>query len=198
MFVQIMEGRAADTTSFRQQAQRWDEDVRPGAIGWLGTTAGVTPDGTLIAIARFESEAAARANSARPEQGAWWAETERCFAGPVTFAESSDVDVLLNGGTDDAGFVQVMKGSADRAPLARMDALFTEFAPQWRTDVLGGIRAWLSPTDYVEVMYFTSETAARAGEQAPPPPALLAQLGDFEAMTAGVQYLDITDPILAS
>ena len=38
--------------------------------------------------ARFESEEAAQANSDRPEQGAWWAETAKVFDGEATFRNS--------------------------------------------------------------------------------------------------------------
>ena len=51
----------------------------------------MTDDGTLVLLARFESEEAARANSERPEQGEWWAETEKIFDGEPTFKDSSMV-----------------------------------------------------------------------------------------------------------
>ena len=84
--------------------------------GYLGDTSGVAADGRSIAIVRFESEADARANSDRPEQSAWWAETEKYLGDDVSFTESSDVTPFLGGGSDKAGFVQVMKVSGvDRA-----------------------------------------------------------------------------------
>jgi len=195
MFVQIIQGHVADTEGFRRQGDRWEAELRPGTRGFLGTTGGITADGTAILAARFESTEAARANSERPEQGTWWADMERCFDGPVTFAESSDVEVLLAGGSGPAAFVQVMKGSTDkRSLLAEMDQLFTTAAPTWRPDVIGGLRAWITPTDYVEIIYFTSEAQARANEQSTPPPAVIARMADFEAMMAGSEYLDLTEP----
>jgi len=89
----------------------------------------------------------------------------------------------------------VMKGSTDkRSLLAEMDQLFTTAAPTWRPDVIGGLRAWITPTDYVEIIYFTSEAQARANEQSTPPPAVIARMADFEAMMAGSEYLDLTEP----
>jgi hypothetical protein len=199
MFVQIIEGHVSDPEHLRSQMQRWTEDLRPGAAGFLGSTGGVTADGTGFLAARFESAESARANSDRPEQGAWWAETETCFDGEVHFTESSDVETLLGGGSDEAGFVQVMKGSmASRDQAAEIDRLFTEHAPQWRPDVIGGLRAWISPTDYVEVFYFTSEAEARTNEQAPPPPELAEQMAGYDEMVASTTYLDLSDPILVS
>ena len=74
MFVQIIEGKARDAEGLKRQGDRWAEEVGPGAVGFLGVTSGVTADGRAITIARFESEEAAKANAARPEQSAWWSE----------------------------------------------------------------------------------------------------------------------------
>ena len=74
----------------------------PGRAGFLGSTGGVTDGGDAVAFARFDTAAHAKANSERPEQGQWWAETEKCFEGEVTFTDSEDVDTLLAGGSNDA------------------------------------------------------------------------------------------------
>jgi hypothetical protein len=194
MFVQVIEGRVADPAALRRQFDRWNTELRPGAKGFLGSTGGATDDGRAIGIARFESAAAARANSNRPEQGEWWAETEKCFDGPVTFSDSEDVDQFLAGGSDRAGFVQVMKGSADRAKLQAMDEGFAASAATFRPDLIGGLRIWTAPGSYIEVAYFTSEAEARAGEAKAPPPELAEEMKDFEALMADVEYLDLRDP----
>jgi hypothetical protein len=199
MFIQVIEGKVADAEGVRRQMDRWMAELRPGATGWLGTTAGVTADGWSISLARFESAAAARANSTRPEQGAWWAETEKCFAGPVSFAESEDVEMFLGGGTDDAGFVQIMKGHGiDRAAVAEMDRVFEPISTQVRPDVLGLTRVWLGPDSYVEAVYFTSEADARAGETAEMPAEVQATMEKFGELMSGLEYFDLTDPQLHS
>ena len=48
--------------------------------------------------------------SDRPEQAAWWAETERLFDGDVTFHDTEDVHIMSHGDLDQAHFVQVMEG----------------------------------------------------------------------------------------
>ena len=63
MFVQVIQGQVADAEQAHAALDRWAEELAPNAAGWLGTTAGVTDDGQLIMLARFESEAAARRNS---------------------------------------------------------------------------------------------------------------------------------------
>jgi hypothetical protein len=195
MFVQIIEGRVTDRDGLRRQMDRWASELRPGATGYLGTTAGVTDDGYAIAFARFESAAAATANSERPEQGRWWAETEKSYEGAVTFSDSDDIDTLLAGGSNDAGFVQIMKGTGkDREQLRAMDESFTEHAPSFRPDLIGGLRVWTGPDSYVEAAYFKSEAEAREGEKREPP-AELAE-GAFEEAMANVEFLDLRDPWL--
>src|SRR5262249_29424310 len=140
MFVQVIEGRVSDREGLRRQMDKWMTDLRPGATGFLGSTAGVTDDGKGIALARFESAAAARANSDRPEQGAWWNDTAKCYSGDVTFTESEDTETFLGGGSNDAGFVQIMRGTADRDQLHAMDTAFEQVAESWRPDLIGVLR----------------------------------------------------------
>ena len=92
MFVQVIQGRVSDAGQVRAQLDRWQAELAPTSIGWLGTTAGVTDDGTMVALARFESEEAARQNSDRPEQSAWWEATEPLFTEPPVFHEGSRPD----------------------------------------------------------------------------------------------------------
>ncbi|HZC25534.1 MAG TPA: hypothetical protein VE287_00840, partial [Actinopolymorphaceae bacterium] len=70
MFVQVMQGHVDDPAALKAAVDRWMTDLAPTATGWLGSTAGVAKDGTAVAMVRFESAAAARANSERPEQSA--------------------------------------------------------------------------------------------------------------------------------
>src|SRR4051794_12010537 len=103
MFVQVIKGKVSDPSAVRAALDKWGSELAPGATGWLGSTTGVTDDGTLIAVARFDSVENARGNSDRPEQGRWWAETERLFDGEVTFDDSTEVEDYLAGDPDTAG-----------------------------------------------------------------------------------------------
>ena len=119
-----------------------------------------------VVLARFEDESSARTNSERPEQQAWWEETARFSDRDPTFRESSDVTTLFGGGSDDAGFVQVMEGKvSDRAKAEawetpeRLEQLHAA-----RPDLLGGVRVGQPDGAFVEAAYFTSEQDARHGE----------------------------------
>src|SRR4051812_18010213 len=107
MFMQVIQGSVADRIGLRSQLDRWNSELKPGTTGWLGMTGGVTDDGRFILCVRFESAEAAQSNSGRPEQGTWWAETEKTLAEPATFIDSHEIDVYLGGGSDTAGFVQI-------------------------------------------------------------------------------------------
>jgi hypothetical protein len=196
MFVQMIEGRVADPETLRRLMDQWMQELRPGAPGFLGSTAGVTDDGHGIAFARFESAADAEANSSRPEQGEWWAEAKKSYAGEVAFTDSEDVETFLGGGSNDAGFVQVMRGRVDRDRMHAMDEQFAPHAPSFRPDLIGSLRIWTGPDTYVEVAYFTSEAAAREGEKKEAPPELAATMSEFEALMKDVEFLDLRDPWL--
>src|SRR6266702_4641471 len=138
MFVQVIRGQVSDADQARAALDRWMQDLAPGATGWLGSTAGVTEDGRFVALARFDSEQAARRNSGRPEQHQWWTETSKLFAGEVTFHDSSDVIVDVSGDPGTAGFVQVMRGrGSDPERAWELMAQNPDERAAFRPDVLG-------------------------------------------------------------
>jgi hypothetical protein len=181
-----------------RQLDRWQAELRSGAAGFLGSTSGVTDDGVGFAIARFESAAAAKTNSERAEQSAWWSETEKYFDGPVAFTDSEDIEEFLAGGSDDAGFVQVMKnfGGPGRAVVKDLDERFEKHASTWRPDLIGGLRIWTGEDSAVEVNYFTSEAAARENEKKEPPAELAELFAQYSDVIANTQFLDLRNPWL--
>lgn len=195
MFVQVMKGKTSDPAKLRSQAERWQSEVRPGAVGFLGGTGGIADDGTFVLFARFADEAAARANSNRAEQNAWWEETVSCFEGEPTFRESSDIRLLLDGGSDEAGFVQVMEGRAvDRAKAEAFET--PELLEQLRAarpELLGGIRAWFDGGAFAEVVYFTSEESARKGESSSD---FAEPQQEYQDLYQDTTFIDLRDPIL--
>ena len=127
--------------------------------------AGVAADGRVVAFARFESEDAARANSERPEQGAWWAETEKLLDGPVEFSESSDVDDVPRRRVGRCRLRAGDEGRRRRPGEGRGGRpQFEPLAAELRPDLIGGLRVWTGPDSMIEANYFTSEAAAREGE----------------------------------
>jgi hypothetical protein len=197
MFVQVIKGRASDPDAVRRYGARWREEVRPGAVGFVGSTAGVADDGTFIAIARFEDEASARANSERPEQGAWWEEMTKYLDGEPTFRESSDVATLFGGGSDTAGFVQVMEGSvSDRAKAEALetDELLEQLRAA-RPDLIGSHRVWFPGGEFVDAAYFTSEEDARKGESGE---EFSGPQQEYMELYGEMTFIDLREPILNS
>src|SRR6185436_5434188 len=94
VFIQVIQGMCRDADALHRQIDMWRQEIGPKAEGWLGGTYGVTEDNKFIGVLRFESRQAAARNATRPEQGAWWAETEKYFDGGVTFHDCDDAMVF--------------------------------------------------------------------------------------------------------
>jgi hypothetical protein len=197
MFVQVIEGRARDREGLRRQMEEWLQDLAPDAVGWVGTTAGVTSDDRFIAAVRFESAEAAAQNSNRPEQGQWWSATEKMLEG-AAFFESSDYSTMGEC-SDDARFVQLMHGRAvDRERLAALDERMSGELEAARKDILGGYQVFLPGDEFVAVTYFTSEAEARAGEVQELPTEVADGFAEWQSLMTDVRWFDLPDPWLAS
>jgi hypothetical protein len=201
MFVQVVQGKAKDAAGLRKQFERWDQEIKPTSQGFLGSTAGVTADGEFIALARFESEEAARANSDSAQQTAWWQETSQFVEDPM-FHDCTLVDVMNEGGSDDAGFVQVIQGKTKDVEKARsLDTTSQDQMRTMRPDVIGGIVAWHPQNGrYTNAIYFTSEAEARAKErESSSSPEFQKYMQEWQALADGEpKFLDITQPWYSS
>jgi hypothetical protein len=201
MFVQVVQGKARDVASLRKQFERWDQEIKPTAQGFLGSTAGVTADGEFIALARFESEEAARANSDSAQQSAWWQETSQYLEDPM-FHDCTLVELMNEGGSDDAGFVQVIQGKTKDVERARsLDMASQDQMRDMRPDVIGGIVAWHPENGrYTNAIYFTSEAEARAKErESSSSPEFQKYMQEWQALADGEpKFLDITQPWYSS
>lgn len=199
MFIQVFQGKVSDEPRLRRCLDRWAAELQPGATGYLGTTSGISDDGTFVALARFESAEAARRNSKRPEQGAWWAETQKCFAGEVSFMDCADVSLWMGGGSDQAGFVQIMEGHTTDAP--RMLQLMTaagDRVHELRPEIIGGLFATYGSDGFVEAVYFTSEDEARKHEKMEMPEDLRPIFEEEQRLGGEVSYFDLHEPMLVS
>jgi hypothetical protein len=201
MFIQVIQGKAKDAAGLRKQWEKWEQEIKPSAIGYLGSTAGVTADGEFIALARFESEDAARANSDSPQQSAWWEETSRYVEDPM-FHDCTLVDLMNDGGSDAAGFVQIIQGKTKDVDKARsLDSASQDQMRDMRPDVIGGLVAWHPQNGrYTNAIYFTSEAEARAKErESSSSPEFQKFMEEWGALSDGEpKFLDITDPWFSS
>lgn len=196
MFVQVIQGEAAEPSRLKAALDAWARELAPTAEGWLGTTAGCTDDGRFIALARFDSEDAARRNSERAEQDHWWAETSRLFTGEPAFHDSVRVDADLAGDPAGAGFVQVIQGrSSDPARAREVMRQDPQLWADFRPDVLGTLSVEHAGGAYTTAIYFTSEAEARAGESKEPPAQIKAAMDEMQALSIGEPtFLDLREP----
>jgi hypothetical protein len=167
MFVQVIKGRTNDPEALRALDEKWQKEVRPTAKGYVGSTMGVTSDGSFVVIAQFKDDVSAKENSDSPAQSAWYQELQKVLDGEPQFRESSDTHLLFDGPSAKATFVQIMEGTVpDRAAAEATETPeMLEELRKARPDLLGGLRVWLGDRDYLEAAYFTSEADARKGEQ---------------------------------
>jgi len=199
MFVQVVQARVTDEAGLRKQIEKWEQDVKPTAKGFLGSTSGISEDGTFIVAARFESEEVARQNSDSPEQSAWWEETSGYLSDPK-FYDCTDVDEILGGGSDDAGFVQVIQGRVkDKEKVRGFGSTMDEELKANRPDVLGGLVAWGPDNGFSQFMYFRSEAEAREAEKKEPTPEAAAQMEEWQNQLSGdLSFIDLKEPRLVS
>ncbi|MGW7681435.1 hypothetical protein ACWGID_11885 [Kribbella sp. NPDC054772] len=200
MFVQVIQGQVTDAEQAHAAMDRWMEELAPEASGWLGTTAGVTTDGRFIALARFDSAAAARRNSESPAQDKWWHEFTSVLTGQATFHDTEDVVLDTSGDPDAAGFVQVMQGAGNNPDRAR--ELMGQHRDEWtafRPEILASEVAMYDDGDYTMAMFFTTEADARAGEQKKVPADLQADMDEMNSLAAGPPaFFDLKQPWLYS
>lgn len=194
MFIQIVQGKVKDAELLRRELRRWRNELKGQAIGYLGTTAGTTADGSGIALFRFESAKDAVKNSMRPDQMKWWGAASKAFEGRTTTTNCKEVDLALGGGSNWAGFVQVIQGKAKnqnnmRKRMREMEAELRMVRPE----LLGAVCAWHGTGgEFTEAVYFTSAQAAREREAATATSELARQ---FEALMVGPpKFFDLLTP----
>lgn len=195
MFVQVVQAKAKDKTGVKEMWDRWNREVKPAASGYIGATGGITDDGELLVIARFESAEAAERNNNIPEQQQWYSEFEKYIEGEPAFTNYTNVELQEEGGSDDAGFVQVIRTKGgDPEAFRRLDA---EMAPKMkglRPDVIGGFTAY-EADDATTVIYFTSHDEARKNESNPEFQELAKRYMELQGEPT---FYDLKDPWLES
>jgi hypothetical protein len=191
MFIQMIQGSCTRQDEAHELLDEWRRDLAPGAAGWLGGTYGFTDDGQLMGVVRFESREAAMANSARPEQGAWAERLTALMDGPLEFHDCDDVTLLFDGGSDEAGFVQIIRGRVDDPSRLKAMLADTTTLHEMRPEILGGTLAIEADGTFIETVAFTSEDAARQGERMEPPAEVRREL---EYAMKGASFYDLHHP----
>jgi hypothetical protein len=200
MFIQVIQGRATNPPGIRRDLGRWQRQLAPGADGWLGSTTGITEDGWSISVIRFASEEKARRNSERPEQKEWWRDASQHLA-RVVFHDAPKVHTYRDGGSDQAGFVQVIQGHTDH--LERMVSLSRDQEELLARDgpqILGMTLAEHADQqgDFTQTVYFTSEQEARRSDQERSAKADEPALKELRSLATNLRSFDLRDPQLLS
>jgi hypothetical protein len=200
MFIQIIQGRATNPPGIRRDLGRWQRQLAADADGWLGTTTGITDDGWSITAVRFASEAQARHNRDRPEQREWWRDASQHLA-RIAVHDAPKVHTYRDGGSDQAGFVQVVQGHSD--DLERMASLGRDQDDSQARDapyVLGMTVAEHTdrPGDFTQIVYCTSEQDARRLEQKRSAEDDEPALKELRTLMTDSRSFDLRDPQMLS
>ena len=192
MFIQVIQAKTTRQDEVRALMEEWGELPNEGS-GFLGSTNGFTDDGEFIGVVRFESKEKAMANSARPETDAMAKRMAELMDGPPTFRDCDDVTVWGDGGSDDAGFVQIIQGKTDDPDrLKQVMTDDTDNLRQQRPDIIGGTSAFEDDGSFTTTIAFTDEASAREGEKNSGPPE------EFQTLMRDVRFYDLRDPWFAS
>jgi len=198
VFIQIIQGKCTRQDELRALADTWREEMAPSADGWLGGTYGFTDDDQFVGVIRFESREAAMRNSERPEQGEWAKRMTALIDGPVEYHDCDDVTLMLDGGSDDAGFVQVIRGKVDDPQKLKSLMGDTDMLHELRPEILGATLAIEADGTFTETVAFTDEESARAAEskEMPEMPADVRETLDTAMQNA--KFYDLHHPWFAS
>lgn|GEM_PF-199387 len=189
MFVQVVRAPAVDPTPLLEQVARLPAMLSTDPAGFLGLSAGISDDGDFVAVARFT----------QPGGGGWWAALEPWLAGPADVRASSDVELLLGGGSDQAGFVEVIEGrTSDRARFMELERQLEPRLAADRPDFLGSQIVWWTDGSWLEVAYFTSEDDVRAGDALPVAPEVEELTAAWEDVARPSAQSDLADPYLST
>ncbi len=192
MFIQVIQAPCTRHDEARALMQEWNDTAGDEPSGMLGGTFGITDDDQFIGVVRFESKEAAMANSERPETSAMAEKMAAVMDGPPEFHDCDDVTEWMGGGSDDAGFVQIMRGRTDDpAALKTMLSQDTAQLREMRPDILGGTVAFEPDGTFTQTVYFTDEASAREGEKQEPPPEMAEAM---ETAFRDITYFDLRDP----
>ena len=192
MFIQVIQSKSSRRDEVRELMEEWGSMTDAGS-GFLGATYGFTDNDDFLGVIRFESKEKAMANSDRPETDAMSQRMAELMDGPPTFYDCDDVTVWGQGGSDDAGFVQVIQGKTDdpdRLKEAMSDD--SDDMRSQRPDIIGGTFALTGDGTFINTVAFTDEASAREGEQKSGPPE------ELQSLMGDLTFYDLRDPWFAS
>ena len=114
--------------------------------------------------------------------------------GDVEYHDCDDVTLMMGGGSDDAGFVQVIRGKV--SDPSRLKALMadTEMLHEMRPDILGATLAFEADGTFTETIAFSDEAAAREGESKDMPDMPEEVRSTLDEAMADATFYDLHHP----
>jgi hypothetical protein len=192
MFVEVITGTTGNPDVMRRLTTDWVADISPGTTGWRGTTAGVTADGTFIAMTEIDS-----ATARIPGHDRWRTATLAMLDGDPSSLVYDRITLReLPGDAATAGFVQFgLRQVPNRAELEQYFKDFDAACAGLRPDCVGRLMASCDDGRFVGAFDFSSEADARAAEAQEMAPELADLIQRGQALSVGPgTHIDLTTP----
>lgn len=196
MILNLARFRPKDEAAVRATGERLYGELLPGQPGWHGTVAGTADDGTVVVAGLWESEEALRTAADVLGQQSWWEEFLGAIEGDLAPQAFPTAEVGLGELTARAGFVQLIEGRFRDASgvldgFRRVRPVLERHRPEIEAIVL----ATAEDGSFAELVLFTDEDAARAGEAAPRPDDLAAAAQEMRGMLdSELAFTDLRSP----
>jgi hypothetical protein len=98
---------------------------------------------------------------------------------------------MMDGGSDSAGFVQVIRGRVEDPSRLKAMMADTDMLHEMRPDILGATLALEADGTFTETVAFTTEADARNGEKTEPPEDVRREL---DGIMQGATFYDLRHP----
>ena len=188
MFTRVIHGNAGSNgDEIRAALDARHAGLRREA-GYLGSTSGVSDDGTVFAVEVYSDAKAAKA-AGDPEMTGLFSEPPQIVQCGTVETYMSDRDVA------NTGFVQieVFRGVRDLEEFRAVAKGFDNLA-HLRPDLLWVLCSFTDDGTVYAANHFTSEGDARAAEAGEPPAEVIELIQRWGAIMNGVDYIDLRAP----
>ena len=196
MILTVGRFRVKDEPAARAAGERLYRELLPGRPGWLGAVVGRADDGSVVATGLWESEQERQASMDRPERQQWWQEFAASLEGDLEVAVYGNAELAMGALTAPIGFVQLIEARFREMPPALSD--FQRVRPlleRHRPEISLMVLATDEDGQLVQLVGFTDEEAARAGEAKPRPDELAAMAEEVRSGFAGEpRFTDLRAP----
>lgn len=196
MILNITRFRGKDEEVVARAGEHFFREFLPAQPGWQGSVVGSTQDGTVVVAGLWESEQTLQRAGDALEREPWWDEFQGSLEGGLAAQTLSSARVALGALTPATGFVQLVEGRMrDTADALEGFERVRPLLERHRPEISAMVLALAEDGTFAQLVAFTDEDAARAGEAAPRPEELVAAAQEMRGRVEGeLRFTDVREP----